>query len=132
MGSPCEDGESFRLPCSDGSSFSGFLHDDFRGRGRSLQLYGRALDLKAAYKQLARHPEDAWATVLAVLCPEDDRVYFFEAVALPFGGVSAVTGFNRAARSLKLAMSRLLWIINTSYYDDFCQIEVSGLEKSAA
>ncbi|CAE7860752.1 unnamed protein product, partial [Symbiodinium necroappetens] len=62
----------------------------------------------------------------------DDRVYFFEAVALPFGGVSAVTGFNRAARSLKLAMSRLLWIINTSYYDDFCQIEVSGLEKSAA
>ncbi|CAE7393755.1 unnamed protein product, partial [Symbiodinium microadriaticum] len=89
VGSPCEDGESFRLPCSDGSSFSGFLHDDFRGRGRSLQLYGRALDLKAAYKQLARHPEDAWATVLAVLCPEDDRVYFFEAVALPFGGVSA-------------------------------------------
>ena len=70
--------------------------------------------------------------MLAVLCPEDDRVYFFEAVALPFGGVSAVTGFNRAARSLKLAMSRLLWIINTSYYDDFCQIEVSGLEASAA
>ena len=46
-----------------------------------------------------------------------------------------MTGFNRAARSLKslkLAMSRLLWIINTSYYDDFCQIEVSGLEASAA
>ena len=132
VGAPCEDGVSFRLPCNDGSSFSGSLHEDFRGQGTSPQLYGRALDLKAAYKQLARHPEDAWATVLAVLCPEDDRVYFFEAVALPFGGVSAVTGFNRAARSLKLAMSRLLWIINTSYYDDFCQIEVSGLEESAA
>ncbi|CAE7926946.1 unnamed protein product, partial [Symbiodinium necroappetens] len=29
---------------------------------------------------------------------EDDRVYFFEAVALPFGGISALTEFNRAAR----------------------------------
>ena len=43
-----------------------------------------------------------------------------------------MTGFNRAARSLKLAMSRLLWLINTSYYDDFCQMEVAGLETSAA
>lgn len=132
VGSTCEGAGAFKLPSKDGSTFTGHLHEDFRSNGSSLQLFGRALDLKSAYKQLARHPEDSWATVLAVLCPDDDRVYFFEAVALPFGGVSAVTGFNRAARSLKLAMSRLLWLINTSYYDDFCQMEIAGLETSAA
>ena len=132
VGSTCGGNDKFRLPTKDGATFAGHLHEDFRSQGSLLRLLGRALDLKSAYKQLARHPEDSWATVLAVLCPDDDRVYFFEAVALPFGGVSAVTGFNRAARSLKLAMSRLLWLINTSYYDDFCQMEVAGLETSAA
>ena len=132
VGSTCEGKDRFRLPAKGGATFTGHLHEDFRSRGSLLSLLGRALDLKSAYKQLARHPEDSWATVLAVLCPDDDKVYFFEAVALPFGGVSAVTGFNRAARSLKLAMSRLLWLINTSYYDDFCQMEVAGLETSAA
>ena len=132
VGSTCDGKDRFRLPAKGGATFTGHLHEDFRSRGSLLSLLGRALDLKSAYKQLARHPEDSWATVLAVLCPDDDKVYFFEAVALPFGGVSAVTGFNRAARSLKLAMSRLLWLINTSYYDDFCQMEVAGLETSAA
>ena len=59
-------------------------------QGPWLQLQGRALDLKAAYKQLARHPEDAWASVLAVWNPEINDVQFYESVALPFGSVSAV------------------------------------------
>ena len=41
------------------------------------QLHGRALDLKAAYKQLARHPEDSWASVLAVWSPHKGDVDFF-------------------------------------------------------
>ena len=49
----------------------------------------RALNLKTAYKQLARHPADSWATILAVYNPDDDGVHYFEAVALPFGGASA-------------------------------------------
>ena len=36
----------------------------FNGPWRSIQ--GRALDLKSAYKQLARHPDDGWASILAV------------------------------------------------------------------
>lgn len=36
----------------------------FKTPWKSLQ--GRALDLKAAYKQLARHPKDSWASILAV------------------------------------------------------------------
>ena len=49
---------------------------DSTGAGPWKQLQGRALDLKAAYKQLARHPDDAWAAVLAVWNPDSDSVDF--------------------------------------------------------
>ena len=99
--------------------------------GRSRMLRGRALDLKAAYKQLARHPDDAWASVLGVLNPELGEVCYFEAVALPFGAISAVTGFNRAARALRTCLSRLLLLVVTNFFDDFCQLEIEGLCDSA-
>ena len=59
-------------------------------------------------------------------------MHYFKAVALLFGGKSSVTGFNRVARSLKLIMSRLMWLVNTSYYDDFCQVECDELSESAS
>ncbi|CAE7739197.1 unnamed protein product [Symbiodinium sp. CCMP2592] len=77
------------------------------------------------------HPHDAWATILAVYDPNEDEVKFFEAVALPFGAVSSVTGFNHAARALKLILSRLLWLVNTSYYDDFTQLDFEALAESS-
>ena len=58
------------------------LADDW-SLGEARDLYGRCLDLRQAYKQLVRRPEDAWAAILAVYCPADASVYFFEAVALP-------------------------------------------------
>ena len=85
---------TFRLPASDGHWVTGNLHSDWRG-GKARLLRGRALDLKAAYKQLARHPKDGWVSIVAVLNPDSGEVSYFEAVALPFGAVSAVTGFNR-------------------------------------
>ena len=48
-------------------------------------LKGRCLDLKHAYKQLVRHPDDNWVSIIAVVNPLDSQVYFFEAIALPFG-----------------------------------------------
>ena len=125
------DGVSFELPRESGGTFSGRVHKDF-AQACDRGLVGRALDLRSAYKQLARHPEDAWATVLAVYDQSCDEVKYFEAVALPFGAVSSVTGFNRTAKALKLIMSRLLWLVNTSYYDDFTQMEIAGLAESAS
>ena len=95
------------------------------------ELQGRALDLKAAYKQLARHPEDAWASVLAVWNPATNDVEFYESVALPFGSVSAVMCFNRMARALRIIMSNLFLLVNTNFFDDFCQLEIPKLCKSA-
>ena len=121
----------FKIPAPDGSVFRGRLHDDFR-KGRSRLLRGRALDLKSAYKQLACHPEDRWASVLAVLDVDRDRVMFFESLALPFGATSSVTGFNRTARALRIIMIRLFCLVCTSFYDDFCQLELLDLVESAS
>ena len=94
-------------------------------------LVGRCLDLRQAYKQLARHPDDAWAAVLAVYCPSDREVYFFEAIALPFGSISSVLGFNRAARALRVILSRTFKLVTTNFFDDFCQLEMAPLQESA-
>ena len=122
--------DSFRLPSSSKGTVTRRLHPDFRN-GEARRLLGRALDLKAAYKQLAVHPADRWASVLAVLDVESDKVLYFESLALPFGATSAVTGFNRAGRALRMIMSRLLFLTNTSFFDDYCQMEVAPLAESA-
>eukprot|EP00435_Cladocopium_sp_Y103_P035766 s4108_g9.t1 len=95
------------------------------------KLRGRALDLKSAYKQLARSPEDAWASILAVWNVNLEKVEFFESVALPFGSVCAVMSFNRMARALRLILSELFMVVNTNFFDDFCQLETLDLCSSA-
>ena len=121
---------SFRLPTSSGEWVTGDLHPDWRG-GKARRMGGRALDLKAAYKQLARHPDDGWVSIIAVLNPETNTVHYFEAVALPFGAVSSVTGFNRTARALRKVLSTLFFLVTTNFYDDFCQLELQPLHLSA-
>ncbi|CAE7942752.1 unnamed protein product, partial [Symbiodinium necroappetens] len=74
---------------------------------------------------------DDWASVLGVLDADYDRVVYFESLALPFGASSALTGFNRAARAPRIIMSRLLYLVNTSFFDDYCQLEVEALTGSA-
>eukprot|EP00435_Cladocopium_sp_Y103_P010164 s6141_g2.t1 len=98
------------------------------GPWRSLQ--GRALDL-TAYKQLARNPKDAWASILAVFNPVSQQVKFFESVALPFGSVCAVMSFNRMARALRIIMAELFMVVNTIFFDDFCQLEIDELCDSS-
>ncbi|CAE7394666.1 unnamed protein product, partial [Symbiodinium sp. CCMP2456] len=77
------------------------------------------------------HPDDDWSSILGVLDTDSNQVVYFESFALPFGASSAVTGFNRAARALRIIMSRLLYLVNTSFFDDYCQMELEGLTDSA-
>ena len=79
--------------------------------------------MKAAYKQLARSPEHAWASVIAVWSPAEKKTVFFESVALLFGAVSAVISFNRAARALRDILCKLFRIAATNFFDDFCTVE---------
>ena len=122
--------KTFKLPLPDGGTYQGRLHRDFRD-GRARRLRGRALDLRSAYKQLARHPNDDWSSILGVLDTDSGQVVYFESFALPFGASSAVTGFNRAARALRIILSRLFFLVNTSFFDDYCQMEIEELTDSA-
>ena len=117
------------IPCATGvdvSQFSSAWTTDSAG-----DLFGRCLDLKQAYKQLVRHPEDSWASVLAVMNPDDSEVYFFEAVALPFGSISSVLAFNRSARALRTILAKIFKLVVTIFFDDFCQLELGLLRNSA-
>ena len=100
-------------------------------KGPWTDIMGRALDLKSAYKQLARHPDDSWASILAVWNFETSMVEYYESCALPFGSICAVMAFNRMARALRLILSELFCVVNTNFFDDFCQLERSDLCDSA-
>ena len=123
------DAHRWRIPGEGGVS-SGSIAAEWRTT-KSRDLVGRCLDLKHAYKQLVRNPCDAWASILAVANPEDNNVYYFEAIALPFGSVSSVIGFNRAARALRMILTRLFKLVVTNFFDDFCQIELAPLSDGA-
>ena len=52
---------------------------------------------------------------------------YYESVALPFGSVSAVMCFNRMATALCIIIAELFLVVNTNFFDDFCQIEIEDL-----
>ena len=108
----------FTLPTPKGGIVQSRLRPDWRD-GSARWLQGRALDLKSAYKQLARHPDDDWTSILTVYDPSKGRVMYVESLALPFGATPAVTGFNRAARALTMILCRLAHLTNSNYFDDF-------------
>eukprot|EP00438_Fugacium_kawagutii_P021791 Skav200329 [mRNA] locus=scaffold2835:13658:14452:+ [translate_table: standard] len=102
------DARSWSLPTSSGH-LEGLVHPSWNGGGCD-DLFGRCLDLKHAYKQLARHPDDNWVSIIAVWDPGQRDTKFFEAVALPFGSVSSVIAFNRVARAIRTVLSRVFSI----------------------
>ena len=120
---------NWQIPSEEGF-ISGSLSSSWEGHS-ARDLYGRCLDLRQAYKQLVRHPMDAWSAILAVACPADSQVYFFEAVALPFGSISSVLAFNRAARAIRVILSKVFKLVVTNFFDDFCQLELGLLRQSA-
>ena len=76
---------------------------------------------------IARHEDDDWCSALAVWCPSQQKVMYFESVALPFGAVSSVNAFNRVAKCLRQILCRLFLLVNTSFFDDYCQLEFAPL-----
>jgi hypothetical protein len=119
---------SFNMP--DGSTLNGTLHPSWT-LDEARDIMGRCLDLKDAYKQLARNPVDARFSIIAVLDEASGTYQFYEAIALPFGASASVFAFNRAARALRKIMSRLFSLVLTNFFDDFPQLELRQLQRSA-
>ena len=107
------------LYLSDGTRLEGKLHPSLTAK-MVRDLLARLVDLKRAYKQLARTPADAPFAVFAVWHKEMWNL--FMALALGFGGRNSVNGFNLPARALMFILNVGLWIATMHFFDDFSQI----------
>ena len=96
-----------------------------------LEVVGRTLDLKAAYKNLACSPDTRWASVLVVWSWELQSVSFFISDALMFGSTAAVYAFNRCARAIWHCAVKGLRLLTCQFYDDFPSIELKALSAGA-
>ena len=124
------DKATIQLKLASGHSRRGFRHAAV-SKPAARVLKARLIDLKRAYKQLARRPSEAPLAVFALQTAEGEWC-FFEAVALGFGARNAVLGFNLAARGLRHVLNVLLYIAATHFYDDFSHVEADPYSECAA
>ena len=121
-------GDRYGVLMPDGSRLEGALHPSWCGS--PPQLNGRTLDLRSAYKQWAVLPADQAASVVSVWNPHVGTYEFFLSIALPFGAVASVYGFNRAARAFRAIATRLCGLVLAAFFDDFPQVEPAVLGVS--
>jgi hypothetical protein len=115
---------------SSGSTLRGTRHEEW-GFVRMRRLVGRLLDLKGAYKQLARRASQKWVTVIGVWNPALAATEFYEQPTLAFGQCGAVHGFNRAAKALRKIAVVAVKVVTTNFYDDYSQVEATTMGLSA-
>lgn len=97
-----------------------------------VELRGRCLDLKSAYKQIPLHSADRAHAILSVFEPDSQQVRFFSSLVLRFGATGAVMSFNRVARALRNIMQRMLFLPVCNYFDDFPHIDTRTADQSQA
>ena len=87
---------------------------------------GKCFDLKSAYRQIPTKPDEAWATCMGVWDPVLGKPAYFRQLALPFGAVGSVYGFNRLSRAIWAAGSSYLRLAWCNYYDDYPSAELKA------
>ena len=115
------------LDLSTGKVLEGKVHPLWnQGNTAGLQLAGRLMDLKSAYKQLAVSESSLWASNVHI--PKDPNgakpgFDFYTSSALIFGATAAVYAFNRFGRALWKCLTVSLDLMLTQFYDDFPHLE---------
>ena len=120
---------SVSLTDTSGASWVTWLHSEWTDE-KWTDLSGRVADLKAAYKQLARHPAHRCLSFIAVK-NKSCQWEFFEALSLMFGESAAVYAFLRFSRALAAIATKLFKLICVEFFDDFTQIEPTCTGDSA-
>ncbi|CAK9015463.1 Uncharacterized protein (Fragment) [Durusdinium trenchii] len=108
------------LCLSDGSTIQCHPSPAWEG---NLELLGKTLDLKSAYKQLGPNMEDLWTRIIVVYDPHSQEPAYFVSSVLMFGSAASVYAFNRVSKSVWHITTSLLNLWQTVYYDDFPCIE---------
>eukprot|EP00971_Amphidinium_carterae_P325688 6456083-Amphidinium_carterae.2 len=65
----------------------------------------RAVDLKSAYKQLAVSLKDLPLALVGFWANDRKEPLFWQSLALPFGALASVYGFNEASRGIEVIMN---------------------------
>ena len=121
------------ITLSTGELLQGFVHAEWEhspGDG-GIDILGRLLDLKSAYKQLGVHEESLWASNVHLDSIDGGAPQYFKSYALLFGSTASVYSFNRLARALWRCMSVQMHLLMTQFYDDFPQLEPRQTAESA-
>ena len=118
------------LEMPDGSVREGLRHPAYDTK-EAKKLLGRLLDLKRAYKQLARAVKDAALSVFSLPGENGGPPEYYEAVVLGFGARNAVSGFNYAARAIRQIANVALFIAVTHFFDDFTQVDSALLAANS-
>lgn len=103
------------LCLSDGSTIQCHPSPAWEG---NLELLGKTLDLKSAYKQLGPNMEDLWTRIIVVYDPHSQEPAYFASSVLMFGSAASVYAFNRVSKSVWHITTSLLNLWQTVYYDD--------------
>ena len=119
------------LEMPDGSVREGLKHPAYDTK-EAKKLLGRLLDLKRAYKQLARAVKDAALSVFSLPGENGGPPEYYEAVVLGFGARNAVLGFSYAARAIRHIANVALFIAVTHFFDDFTQVDSALLAANSA
>src|SRR6056297_3345138 len=86
-----------------------------------LLLRGGTDDIAAAYRMVpSAYPQ---FTVVCLADPDSGKARFFPMRGLNFGLASAPTLFGRVPRLATQLLRRVLAVVVTSFYDDFCVCE---------
>ena len=116
---------------STGEEMRGVLHPTWSYE-EAVDLVGRTIDLKSAYKRMAIKPAHQFAAVIAVCSVEERRWTLWIPRAMPFGASTAVHGFSRVALVLRQIAVRGLGLVVTNYLDDYPLLESRVLGESAS
>ena len=115
----------------DGSRREGRRHPAF-GPREARELLGWIVDLKRAYKQLARAQKDANLSIFSLPGKDGGPPEYYEALVLGFGSRNAVLGFNFAARAIRHIANMALSLAVTHFFDDFTQIDPRPMAHHSA
>ena len=118
-----------RVKLSSGEEIVGPLNDFWKADPERSRPLLKTVDLKAAYKQLAVHPDHQAACVVTIKKPRASEVRGYISRVLPFGAGASVTGFNRVARLIQRILQEAR-AINFNYFDDYPLLELSALSGS--
>ena len=124
-------GGEIQVELPDGTRRTGRRHPSFTPR-EARRLLGWLVDLKRAYKQLARAQKDANLAIFSLPRVDGQPPEYYEALVLGFGSRNAVLGFNYAARAIRHIANVALSLAVSHFFDDFTQIDPLPLAENSA